>query len=183
MPTKKRPAKPAEAKPTLTRVAMTYIEAQLYKTSIKEIAADLSLPVKQVREYADQLRTLDGKKTTQPPTEGLGKAATREKLYAKDENNRWKGATVMTAAESMQGDIDAGVSPFACVHITESQKAYIQSHMKDLTEEQLAKDTGLRPVDVRQVVESLNPQRTGREKFMKRHRNSIHKIRPNEPIS
>jgi hypothetical protein len=88
---------------------------------------------------------------------------------------------VLSPQQAMKDDADLGASPFACAGLTEAQREYIRQKKEELTVEQIAKDTGLAPFVVREVVEALSPAQTGREKFYERNKGHLHKIRPEEP--
>lgn len=181
--TTKRVTSPKE----LSRVAEAYIQEQMYKISVEDIASDLALPLKEVQGAVDRLRSLHSLTETVDTRDGAGQStrnpdATPPRRTAMDELvTHSSGAAVMTAGRTMQDDIDAGTSPFTA-NVTEAQKKYIKDNMNSLSEEAIAKDTGLKVFEVRQAIDGLNPARSGREKFFARNSKHLHKLRPDEPI-
>lgn len=175
-----RPKTEPAAKPQpLTRVQLTYIRAQMDKVSVEEIAADLGLPVLRVQRQVDKYRQEDAAAPPPPPPEGAGDAAARTPLKRLVAHP--SGAAVMTGDQSLADDAALGASPFESVPVTEAQRSYIVQKKDLLPAEQIARDCSLPPYVVRQVIDCLDRPREGREKFYSRHKDSLHKIRPDEP--
>ncbi len=179
----------------ITKIEKGYVHDQMYKVSVEAIASDLELPVARVRKLIEELRAQDAAEPVTEAPEGPGRAAAcpekqqplvppvkQSKAMDVFLDPRNNGAIVMTGQQSMQDDADLGASPYSVTPTTEAQRHYIQEKMKELSPEQIAKDVGLLPLHVRQIIDGLNPANVGREKFYERHRNNLHKINPDKPI-
>lgn len=173
---------------SLDKVQLSYIRSQMYKISAEEIATDLNLPLNRVKRQVELFRQEDEKAGPKTPPEGAGQASRKQSsldrfsVVSGETGQPIAGVAVMTPQQSQQDDADLGASPFGCAGLTEAQRAYVKDKMGQLTPDQIAKDCGLPAFVVRQIIESSNLAQVGREKFYERHRNNIHKIRPDEPI-
>ena len=181
-------AKPKKTKAVpLDKVQLSYIRQHMHSTTAEDIAADLKIPPARVRRQVEKFRAEDAANPPPPPPEGAGQPAVRtptalERMQYKDEDGRAKpGVTVMTGAQSMANDDAVGASPFGVGQLTEAQRAYIVEKKGKLPVEQIAKDVGLLPFQVSQFMETLDPDRRGREDWFKRNKDHLHKIRPDKP--
>lgn len=184
----KKKTKPKPKAVVLNKVQLTYIQTQMYKVSPEEIAKDLDVPLSTVKKQIEVFRQQDAATPAPPPTEGVGKAPQKKSALERFQTTSSAtgepipGVAVLTPQQAQQDDADLGASPFGCADLTEAQRTYIRDKMGQIPPDQIAKDCGLPPFVVRQVIEALNPAQVGREKFYERHRQNLHKIRPNEPI-
>ena len=199
---KARPSKP------WNKVSLSYVRTHMDTLSVEEIAKDLGMSQLKVERKISELKAItlpekpvpavcpmpepENKKlvlTTTPAPPAPAKPITAKARASLDrfsttgaDGNKVPGVAVLTPAQALQDDSDLGASPFGSTVMTEAQKHYIRTKHTELTPEQIAKDVGLLPFEVRQYIEALNPENQGRKKFYDRNKNAIHKLREEDPI-